>query len=324
MALTIYVDFILSAKAKALLESGAKAHRIIYQSEPAASVLLQGASPDSGFFEADIAFGQPHLDAIAKASKLKWIQVNTSGYTRYDTDGFRVEMRKRGLPVCNSASVYNEACADHALAFMLAQSRLLPTALRTQAPNTSAQWRELRQGSAPLRGQSAVLLGYGAIAERLVELLAPYHMKLCAYRRRARGHEAVPVIDSRDLADALACADHVLNILPYSKSTHGFFDAARLAQIKRGAAFYNIGRGATVDQEALEAALRSGKLSSAWLDVSEPEPLPPEHPLLELDNCHITPHIAGGHQDEDLHSVQHFLENLRRFANGEGLLDRVI
>jgi phosphoglycerate dehydrogenase-like enzyme len=94
--------------------------------------------------------------------------------------------------------------------------------------------------------------------------------------------------------------------------------------MKLGAALYNIGRGTTVDQVALEAALRSGVLGAAWLDVTEPEPLGADHPLRRVGNCHITPHIAGGQGDETLALVEHFAANLRRLEAGKGLADRVM
>ena len=89
----------------------------------------------------------------------------------------------------------------------------------------------------------------------------------------------MPVITEEQLAGALAGADHVVNILPDSAATRHFFDADRFAAIKPGAIFYNIGRGTTVNQDALLEALRSGRIAAAWLDVTEPEPLPDEHPL---------------------------------------------
>jgi phosphoglycerate dehydrogenase-like enzyme len=101
-------------------------------------------------------------------------------------------------------------------------------------------------------------------------------------------------------------------------------NAQRLALIKRSAIFYNIGRGSTVDQDALLAALRENRIAAAYLDVTAREPLPPEHPLWTTSNCHITPHTAGGHQDEFERLMGHFLQNLTRFFNGQSILDRVI
>ncbi len=96
------------------------------------------------------------------------------------------------------------------------------------------------------------------------------------------------------VAAALAVADHVVNILPDSPATTGWVSAARLAALKSGVRFYNIGRGTTVDQPALMAALASGHVAAAYLDVMDPEPLPPAHPLWAAKNCFITCHIGGG------------------------------
>ena len=93
--------------------------------------------------------------------------------------------------------------------------------------------------------------------------------------------------------------------------------------MSKGAIFYNVGRGTTVDQEALLDALQSGALGAAYLDVCTPEPLPPDHPLWSAPNCHVTPHSAGGHAGESERLIRHFTENLRRFAEGAALVDRV-
>ena len=94
--------------------------------------------------------------------------------------------------------------------------------------------------------------------------------------------------------------------------------------MKPTAILYNIGRGATVDQDALAQALRSGHLGAAWLDVTEPEPLPNGHPLLSAPNCFITPHIGGGQHAEAEALVNHFLGNLRRYSEGAPVVDRIM
>ena len=273
----------------------------------------------------DVAFGQPDLQAIAEAVQLKWIHVSSSGITRYDTPEFRALMAGRKIPVSNSAGVYQEACATHVLSFMLAQARSLPVALRTRTANGTDAWRALRGSCVPLRGQTVLILGYGAIGRRLVEMLRPFAMKLIAYRRKARGDEGVPVVTEDQLAHTLADeADHIVNILPDNPESRHFFNAARFAALKPGAVFYNIGRGSTVDQDALLAALRSGRVGSAWLDVTDPEPLPDDHPLWAEPRCFITPHVAGGHFEETKTLVRHFLQNFDRFVEGKPLLDRVM
>ena len=321
--LRIYVDFVLPPDAVELLREGTAGHELVFSKSPAASVLAR-AERDPQFATVDVAFGQPDPQAIAGAPQLKWVHVSSSGITRYDNPEFRALVAGRGVPVTNSAGVYNEACAAHALGFLLAQARNLPLALKTRTANGTPTWNALRESCSTLRGETVLILGYGAIGKRLTELLRPFDMKVIAHRRKARGDEGVPVVTEDQLAQTLANeADHVINILPDSAATRHFFNAARFASMKPGAVLYNIGRGTTIDQEALLEALRSGRLRAAWLDVTDPEPLPEDHPLWAEPNCFITPHIAGGHAGEGRTLVRHFLNNLERFVRGESLLDVV-
>jgi phosphoglycerate dehydrogenase-like enzyme len=323
-ALRIFVDFAPAPDVLELLQQDTRGHQLVFARTPASSVLAK-PEPDPQFPTADVAFGQPDPQAIESAGRLKFIQVSSSGITRYDHPQFRTLMAERQIAVCNSASVYSEACALHALSFILGQARNLPLGLKTRTANGTDTWHALRAACTPLSDQTVLIVGFGAIGKRLAEMLAPFHMKVFAYRRKPRGDEGIPIITPGGLARALAKeADHVVNILPDSAETRCFFDAARFSNMKPGAVFYNIGRGTTVDQDALQAALHSGRLKAAWLDVTDPEPLPNHHPLWAEPNCHITPHIAGGHTGEAKTLVRHFLRNLHRFVQGEPLLDRVM
>jgi phosphoglycerate dehydrogenase-like enzyme len=322
--LRIFVDFTPAPDVLELLRDGTRGHELVFAAKPAISV-LDRPSPDPQFATVDIAFGQPDPHAIVGAPRLKWVQISSSGITRYDNPQFRALMAERRVAVCNSASVYSEACALHALSFILGQARILPLALRSRTANGTAEWHALRAACRPLAGQTVLIIGYGAIGKRLTELLKPFHVRVIAFRRKPRGDEGIPMVNADELNDALAKeADHVVNILPDSAETRRFFDAKRFEVVKPGTTFYNIGRGTTVDQEALLAVLRSGRLGAAWLDVTDPEPLPDNHPLWAESNCFITPHIAGGHTGEAITLVRHFLGNLDRFVRGEPLLDRVM
>lgn len=322
-SLTIFSDSPLSDAAKELLSTGVAPHQILYPQKTPASVLSKGGA-DPGLAAADIAFGQPDVAGVLGSERLRWIHITSAGYTRYDTPGFRAAAAARGLLVTNSSTVYAEPCAEHVLAYMLAQSRRLPRALPSRCPPGSDEWNHLRQTSVSLRQQTVVLLGFGAIAAKLLELLAPFQMRIVALRRRPKGDEPVPTITLERLPAALAAADHVVNILPDNAESARFISTERLGWMKPGAVFYNIGRGATVDQDALADALRSGRLDSAWLDVTDPEPLPENHPLRKLPNCYITPHTGGGHRNESESLVRHFLDNFRRYLNGSPLRDRVM
>lgn len=314
-------DLALDEAGTALLEQGVTPHELVRVDRMPSSVLAASASSLDGI---DIVFGQPDPERVLASGTVRWVQVTSAGYTRYDTAEFRAGASTRGLVVSNSSSVYDEPCAQHVLAFMLAQTRQLTRGLRSSAANGSRDWHRLRADCRLLRGEMAVLLGYGAIARRLAELLAPFGMRIAALRRHPRGDESVPIVTRAGLPAALAEADHVVDILPDSADSRHFVDATLLGQMKPGAVFYNIGRGATVDQEALGAALSSGRLAAAWLDVTDPEPLPADHPLRGFETCHITPHVGGGHRDEGHALVRHFLANLRRFVAGEPLHDRVM
>ncbi len=322
-ALRIFCDAPLSDSSLQLLKQGVASHELVFPRRATGSVLAR-TEPDPALATADIAFGQPDVASVMESDRLRWIQLTSAGYTRYDTPEFRSSAKSRGLVVTNSSGVYAEACAEHVFAFMLAQARLLPQGLGVRCANGSSQWTQLREGSVLLQGQSAVILGFGAIAARLLQLLSPFEMKVVAMRRKPQGDEKVPTVSSENLREALADADHVINILPENAESVGFISVERLGWMKPGAVFYNIGRGTTVDQQALSQSLQSGHLGAAWLDVTDPEPLPDNHPLWKTPNCHITPHTAGGHQNESATLVRHFLENFQRFLADTPLRDRIM
>lgn len=298
-------------------------HELLIPAKRAASVLVEQTS-DPLIAEADIAFGQPDVTSVLASPRLKWLQVSSAGFTRYDTPEFREAAKARGLVVTNSSHVYDQACAEHVFSFMLAQARQLPRSLATHCTNSDPAWTALRESSRLLLGQSVLIYGYGAIAERLIRMLAPFHMEISAVRRSPRGNEGIRILAPHQAVAALAEADHVINILPDNAESRGFFNVALFSAMKPGSVFYNIGRGTTIDQDALADALQHGLLDAAWLDVTDPEPLPAGHRLLGLPNCHITPHVAGGQRGESRVLVAHFIENFRRHLKGEPLVNRVI
>jgi phosphoglycerate dehydrogenase-like enzyme len=322
-ALCIFCDAALSDSALQLLKQGVASHELVFP-KGAAETVLGRIEADSALGRSNIAFGQPDVSNVLETDRLRWIQLTSAGYTRYDTPHFRSWAQASGVIVTNSSGVYAEACAEHVFAFMLAQSRLLPQGLGVRCESGSPEWTKLREGSALLKGQSAVILGFGAIATRLLQLLSPFEMKVVAMRRKPRGDEKVAVVTPDDLRDALAAADHVINILPDNAESLRFISPERLGWMKPGAIFYNIGRGTTVDQQALADSLRAGHLGAAWLDVTDPEPLPDNHPLWKTPNCHITPHTAGGHRNESATLVNHFLDNFGRFLADMPLRDRIM
>lgn len=321
--LTIWCNATLTESAQARLRAGTTAHRLILSAVPTATV-LQGGAPDQALATAQVAFGQPNPESLFEPNQLQWVHITSAGYTRYDRDDLRAHLRERQVPLTNSSSVFDEPCAQHALAMILGFARQLPQAHQNQMQSKGWPFAQLRAGSRLLNGQTVLLVGFGTIARRLAELLAPLGVRLIATRRKPEPHPGVEVHPESALDTLLLQADHIVNILPESPATVNCFDAARLSRIKPNAYYYNIGRGSTTDQAALIAALNSGALAGAYLDVMVPEPLPPEHPLWTTKNCFITPHTAGGHFGEDDRLVEHFLLNLSAFERGQPLKNRII
>lgn len=304
-----------------LIEAAAPS-KLIFAKKPIASVLAAG-TPDPDAHAADVLYGQPDPADVLAAKNARWVQLTSAGYTRYDDLVFLRALRERGTAFCNASSVYDEPCAQHVMAFLLGLARSLPQATLDQP---TGQWNQaaIRRNSFLLRRQKVLLVGYGAIGQRLAELLSPYELQLLAFRRTVRGDELVRTLEIGDLDAHLPTSQIVINLLPSSAGTRGLFSADRLAKLPKEAIYISIGRGDTTDQDALLAALTNGRLAHAYLDVTSPEPLPPEHPLWKAPNVHITPHTAGGTVDEPMRLADHFLENLRRFTRGEAMLDRIV
>jgi phosphoglycerate dehydrogenase-like enzyme len=323
MNLTIWCNGKFGDEAERLFVDGLRGHRLVFAAERSASVLTAGQA-DPALAEADVALGQPDAAQCLACRRLKWVEVTTAGYTRYDTPEFREGFKARGAAFTNASAVFAEPCAQHVLAMMLALGRQLPASYRDQLTDHSWHYAERRYDSRLLTGQTVLFLGFGAIGRRLAELLAPFRMELYAVRRQTRSEPGVRIVPEADLTRVLPLADHVVNILSDNETTRNYVNARRLSWFKPGARFYNVGRGSTVDQRALLEALESGRLGSAYLDVMDPEPLPPDHPLWTAPNCLITPHTAGGRRDQDEAIVRHFLANLDSFARGAPMTDRVV
>jgi phosphoglycerate dehydrogenase-like enzyme len=325
MSLTIWTNHNFRPEVLKEFQEGIEqaGHRLVISPKASASVLAAGGT-DPVLDQADVAYGQPDVIQAMGSSRLKFVALTTAGYARYDRDDFRAAMKTRGIPVTNASQVFADPCAQHVLAQMLALLRNLPTQLRNQDGPREWRYLEDRFSNGVLTGCHVLLLGYGAIGRRLAELLQPFGARVTAYRRTRRGDEGIGIVDEAGLTAALASTDHVVNLLPDSPATTGWMNAARFSQMKPGARFYNIGRGTTVDQAALMAALESGQVGAAYLDVMDPEPLPPAHPLWEAKNCLITCHIGGGTREQDRNLARHFLANLTAFARGGALVDRIM
>jgi phosphoglycerate dehydrogenase-like enzyme len=270
----------------------------------------------------DAAVGFCTLEVLAAAPKLRWIQVLSAGVERCVAIP---AVRERGLLLTNMQRVAGPVMAEHVMALMLAFSRSLQFYIPEQragrwTPDVPPPARSLE-----LRGKTVLVAGLGGIGTEVARRAHAFGMQVTA--TRASGREGPPFVSYVGLPDELPAlareADFVVNTLPLTDQTRGLFDAKLFAAMKPGAIFINVGRGGSVVQDDLVAALRSGRLAGAGLDVTDPEPLPAGHPLYSLPNVIITPHVAA---DTDLGNAARWAivrENLGRYAAGEAMLSEV-
>src|SRR5579859_1630711 len=189
-SLTIWCNAKFPEAAMDELKAGLAGHRLVLPQALQASNLAVGQA-DPLLKEADVALGQPDPKQVMGLANVKWVHLTTAGYTRYDTEAFRTAMRARGTKLTNSSMVYDEPCAEHVMAMLMAVCRRLPHCGADQAISQCWHSAEQRRQSRLLESQTVLILGFGAIARRLVELLAPFKMNIIAVRRRVTGQEAV-------------------------------------------------------------------------------------------------------------------------------------
>ena len=323
MSLTIWCNLPMKNEAHAILKKALASHQL-FLSQSKATTVVDATPADDNFYKADILFGQPDPAAIQKAPHLKWIHLSTASYTRYDNEAFKNLLRQRHILFSNSSHVYSEPCAQHVLAMILSLTRQLPAAYHNQITSQAWPFHQNRANSHLLNGQTVLFLGFGAIPQRLVQLLTPLEMKFSALKRSLTPRSQVTLFTEEKLPLYLKEADHVINALPDSCETKHFMNALRFSQMKPGSVFYNIGRGATVDQSALIETLKKGHIKAAFIDVTEPEPLPPDHSLWKTPNCFITPHTGGGHANEEERLVRYFLKNLAALEQNQPLSDQIL
>ncbi|MBL8863240.1 MAG: D-2-hydroxyacid dehydrogenase [Planctomycetes bacterium] len=270
---------------------------------------------------ADAAYASPEF--LRAAVNLAWLQAPSAGVERWV--GLEELRSSERIVFTNQRGVHGPAIADHAFAMLLTLTRDLPVHLAGRARGT---W--LREGSGELEpvaldGKTLLVVGLGGIGTEIARRGHGFGLRVLATRR---GDEPGPEFVERvakpsELLALLPEADVVALAVPLTPETEGLIDARALAAMKPGAYLVNVARGRVVDQEALVEALRSGKLAGACLDVTEPEPLPPQHPLWSFPNVVITPHVAARAEITGERRRALFRENLRRFDAGEPLLNVV-
>jgi phosphoglycerate dehydrogenase-like enzyme len=231
---------------------------------------------------------------------------------------FFIQLMENGVRLTNSSGATASPIAQTAILYMLSLSRNTRAWFRHQDKH---EWE--RHEFDELDGARLAVVGLGPIGLEIARLGVALNMEVEGIRRTPQGNEPCPTYGFDSLNEVLGRADWVACALPLTPDTKDLFDDARFAAFKKGSRFINVGRGELVSEPALIAALQSGHLSGAGLDVFATEPLPADSPLWDFDNVIVTPHSSGGSSTSGLRAEKIFIENLRCYINNEPMHNEV-
>ena len=245
--------------------------------------------------------------------RVRYVQIASSGIDGYP------DWMGDGPVVATSAGTSAPAIAEFVLAAMLVVEKRLPAMVATDGHWTS-QDAVMAAPLGTLDGKTLGLVGVGEIGSRVAALATAFGMTVIGHRRSATPVAGVTLVP---LDELLARADHLVLAAPLTPETAGVIGADALAKVKRGVHIVNIARGGLIDTAALIVALTDGRVGFASLDVTDPEPPPPGHPLWSAPNIRITPHIAWSSARTPARIFALFADNLGRFARGERLVNQL-
>ena len=271
--------------------------------------------------DADAIIGFCSSAMVEAAQDAVWFQVYSAGVERC----FEAERIQEGdVMLTNMQKMSSPVIGEHVTAMVVSLSRGLISFAKAMPDGQWQRNSSIVQGMQSYGGKTVLIAGLGGIGTEAARRLAALDMRVIGTRRSSReGPDFVEYVGlSHELIELVPRADYIVNALPITPETEGLFDAEFFNAAKRGAFFVNVGRGKTVVTADLVAALESGQIAGAALDVTDPEPLPADHPLWQLDNVVITPHVSsrGGNR---IRHITLAVENVRRFIAGEALLNVV-
>ncbi len=260
-------------------------------------------------------------DELRRAEMLKWIAFWSAGL-----DGkLKAGMLDRELIVTSANGVHGPNIADHVLMLMLMFARRMDYFMKAQQAST---WAANPTNPEPdeLYGKTLGIVGYGRIGEPLCQRARACGMRVLATKRNPRQTygdiQPDKLFSPDELSTLLSESDHVCLAVPYTAETHHLINAGALASMKPGSYLYNIARGRVVDEDALIAALQSGHLGGAGLDVFATEPLPSQSPLWQMSNVLITPHVSGATPQYFARFAPILADNIERFLKKERLINQ--
>ncbi len=266
---------------------------------------------------ATVMFGWPRAKDLPGAKNLKWFQTMWAGSDEY------LDFMPEGAALTSSAGSNSRSVAEHMFACTLSLCRRLPTYRDSQRAHV---WED--EGAMKTLLEATVLVvGAGNIGSTYADMCRKLGAKTIGLKRNAAPVAGFDEVYSVDMLDELLPkADVVALVMPHNPQSVGLMSAERIAKMKDDAILISSGRGSVLDQDALAKAMQEGKLWGAALDVTEPEPLPADHPLWDIPNLILTPHVAGGMRLEITRRacIQMAQDNLKRYLKGEKLKNLVI
>jgi glyoxylate reductase len=231
---------------------------------------------------------------------------------------------QRGIPVGNTPGVLDGATADMGFALLLASARLIVTGDRYARGPDFLEYDPGYMLGREVHGMTLGIVGMGRIGRQVARRARGFDMNVLYHNRRPRPDiEQELGVRYAAFDDLLAQSDYVMLTVPLTKDTRGLIGARELARMKPTATLVNIARGGVVDTSALTEALQSGRIAAAALDVTDPEPLPRDHPLLRLDNVVIVPHLGSATHETRTSMAELSVNNLLAGLRGERLLVEV-
>ena len=315
----------LQAQTKKILVANA-APEVVKQLESASPnariVVVTPQTAKTEIADADAYIGNISPELVRAGKKLKWVQVMSAGVETVLHKSGATDLRDSGIVLTNNQIVQGPEIADHAMAMLLSLARGIPTFL---AHKQQALWQPRPYAGIELNGRHAVVLGVGGIGTQI------------AFRAWAHGMtvvgvdpEDIPympilqkVVKPDQLDSVIPAADVVFVSAPHTAASHKMMGPKQFSLMKKGSYFIAVSRGSLYDLDSLMKGLESHQLAGAGVDVTDPEPLPKDHPLWKCENAIITPHIAGRSDKDNARMVGTIKENIRRFVDGKPLINVV-
>jgi len=264
---------------------------------------LVALAPEAEIGWFDLHYKPPVLASVASAKGLRWLNTAYAGVNWLPL----ADLERRGVALTCGRGLTATAVAEFAVLTMLAVAKAYPAVVRAQ---DRREFLDEAPGTRELAGSRALILGQGAIGQAIDRSLRGFGVATETVRRSS----------GLGWKDRLGAFDWIVLALPGTAETRGLIGAAELAAMKPEAVLVNFARADIVDEPALIAALRERRIAAAVLDVTDPEPLPPDNPLWSLDNAHLTMHLSGIPTPASLRrAAERFARNCEHFRNGEPL-----